>query len=372
MAARLALSTRGNATYEEHAGLDFEKTSMKPLITALLDTYNHEKYIEQALVSVLEQGFSAPELEIVVVDDGSTDGTPRIIGKFGSRVKHVRKKNGGQASAFNAGFAESRGEIVALLDGDDWWAKGKLKAVVDALEQNPEIAAVSHGYYEFHEDTLEARVRVLPGKTFVNIATPEAIDAARVAWPFLLMGGLTVRRKVLDWIMPIPEEMVFMADSAIQVAAMVMGAVILEEPLFYYRQHGENLWAIDSANATRLRRRCEMAELVYDRLYAMLLQRGIARESVARLIDPSWIDIRRLGLKTFGGNPLRTFRTEMRAFHNGFRNPSLAYRLFKYVVTGAPMLLLPPRLFYRLRDWYARENFGRLRNRLIKADTSKS
>jgi len=89
-----------------------------------VDTYNHERYIEQALVSVLEQGLSPAELEIVVVDDGSTDQTPSLIQKFAPRVKHVRKKNGGQASAFNAGFAEARGEIVAFLDGDDWWANG--------------------------------------------------------------------------------------------------------------------------------------------------------------------------------------------------------------------------------------------------------
>src|SRR5215813_6576936 len=97
-----------------------------PLITALIDTYNHEQYIEQALVSVVEQGLSPSELEILVVDDGSTDQTPAIIQKFAPRVRHLRKANGGQASAFNAGFAESRGQIIALLDGDDWWAQGKL------------------------------------------------------------------------------------------------------------------------------------------------------------------------------------------------------------------------------------------------------
>src|SRR5258708_35410839 len=67
---------------------------MKPLVTALVDTFNHERYIEQALVSVLEQGLSPSELEIVVVDDGSTDKTPSIIEKFVPRVKYLRKKNG--------------------------------------------------------------------------------------------------------------------------------------------------------------------------------------------------------------------------------------------------------------------------------------
>src|SRR5258708_36448003 len=109
---------------------------MKPLITALVDTYNHERYIEQALVSVLEQGLSPAELEIVVVDDGSTDLTPSIIQKFAPRVKHVRKKNAGQASAFNAGFAEARGEIMAFLDGDDWCAREKLSAGAERLERH--------------------------------------------------------------------------------------------------------------------------------------------------------------------------------------------------------------------------------------------
>src|SRR4051794_17310149 len=150
---------------------------MRPLVTALIDTYNHEKYIEQAIVSVLEQGLSAEELEIVVVDDGSTDGTASMVEKFAPRVRLLRKKNGGQASAFNVGSRESRGEIVALLDGDDWWAPGKLKAVVEALERNPEVAAVSHGYFEFHEDTQEALPRVPAGRIVLSVATQPAIGA---------------------------------------------------------------------------------------------------------------------------------------------------------------------------------------------------
>ncbi|MCU1239652.1 MAG: putative glycosyl transferase [Candidatus Acidoferrum typicum] len=346
---------------------------MKPLITALVDTYNHEKYIEQALVSVLEQGLSPAELEIVVVDDGSTDKTASIIQKFTPRVKHVRKKNGGQASAFNAGFAESRGEIIAILDGDDWWVEGKLAAVTEALEKNPEVAAVGHGYYEFHEETREARVCVPPSPRIINTATPEAARAALTAWPFLLMGALTVRRRVLEWIMPIPEEMVFMADSAIQVAAMVMGAVILEEPLFHYRYHAQNLYAIDGEkNRAKLRRKYEMTELVYGRIYKMLIELGVPAESVSILLEGSWMNAKRSRLAMFGGTRLEAFQTEMQAFRAEFKNPSIGYRLFKNLVVGMATLLLPARRFYKARNWYAKKQLGHYRDRIVKADGAGS
>src|ERR1700730_9699412 len=115
---------------------------MKPLVTALVDTYNHERYIEQALVSVVEQGLSTAELEILVVDDGSTDNTSSIIQKFVARVKHLRRKNGGQATAFNVALSDERGQSVPLLDGDDWSARGKLSAVLEALKREPEVSAV--------------------------------------------------------------------------------------------------------------------------------------------------------------------------------------------------------------------------------------
>src|SRR5260370_198186 len=340
---------------------------MKPLITALVDTYNHEKYIEQALVSVLEQGLSPAELEIVVVDDGSTGQRASIIQKLGPRVKHLRKKNEGQASAFNAGFAETSGEIVALLDGDDWWAKGKLATVAEALEKNTEVAAVSHGYYEFREGTGEARVCVPPGKRTVRVDTPEAARTAGGGWPFLLMGALTVRRSVLEWIVPLDEEMVFMADSAIQVAAMIKGVLILEEPLFYYRYHAQNLFAMENdQDAERARRKWKMTELGYSRVHRMAIELGVPRETASALLEDGWMEAKRHRLHKIGGSRWEAFLTEMQCFQLDRPNPSAGYRLFKYLVVGTATLLLPARRFYELRNWYAQRELGRYRERLVK------
>jgi glycosyltransferase involved in cell wall biosynthesis len=87
----------------------------QPFFSAVIDTYNHERFIGDAIVSVLEQDFPEDSREVLVVDDGSTDRTSEIIPRFEPRVRVVRKANGGQASAFNAGIPGCRGEIIAFL-----------------------------------------------------------------------------------------------------------------------------------------------------------------------------------------------------------------------------------------------------------------
>src|SRR5579872_4136617 len=155
----------------------------KPLVSVLIDTYNQERYIEQAVASAIEQDFPASEYEILVVDDGSTDRTAEIVKKFCPRVRVLRKKNGGQASAFNAAFPELRGQIVAILDGDDWFAAGKLKAVAEVLEREPEASAAGHGYYEFHERVNEFKKCVPGGRQFLSLSSAQAAGNAMSGWP---------------------------------------------------------------------------------------------------------------------------------------------------------------------------------------------
>ena len=81
-------------------------------VTVLIDTYNHEHFIDEAIVSAVEQDFPRAETDILVVDDGSTDRTPVIVRKFQARVRLIQKTNGGQASAFSAGIPEAGGRLL--------------------------------------------------------------------------------------------------------------------------------------------------------------------------------------------------------------------------------------------------------------------
>src|SRR6516165_1260863 len=123
----------------------------RPFVSVLIDTYNHERFIEQAICSVQEQDFPLADREIVIVDDGSTDCTPEILQKFSKEARILRKSNGGQASAFNQGLANCSGEVIAFLDGDDFWCREKLATVVSELEAQPGIGAVGHGIFETDE-----------------------------------------------------------------------------------------------------------------------------------------------------------------------------------------------------------------------------
>src|SRR5262245_3866778 len=118
----------------------------KPTISVLIDTYNHSRFIEQALQSVLAQrGVRQSNVEVIVVDDGSTDDTPSILKRYADRIRIYRKPNGGQATAFNDGLRLCSGEVVAFLDGDDWWHEDKLARISATFREYPQVVAVGHG-----------------------------------------------------------------------------------------------------------------------------------------------------------------------------------------------------------------------------------
>ena len=110
------------------------------LVSVILPTYNRAYSIGQAIESVLAQTYRP--LEIIVVDDGSSDNTAEVVGQFGSDVRYLRQANAGVAAARNHGFAIARGEFIALIDSDDCWYPYKLEMQVAFLRAFPEAGMV--------------------------------------------------------------------------------------------------------------------------------------------------------------------------------------------------------------------------------------
>jgi glycosyltransferase involved in cell wall biosynthesis len=123
-----------------------------PTISAVVPVYNAEQYISQCLTGILSQ--THPPDEIIVVDDGSTDGTPDELRRFRGEVRVVKQANRGHPGAYSRCFEESRGEYVAKCDADDIWEPVKLERQVEAIETHPEIDIAFCGAQSFgrHEE----------------------------------------------------------------------------------------------------------------------------------------------------------------------------------------------------------------------------
>jgi glycosyltransferase involved in cell wall biosynthesis len=109
----------------------------KPLVSVILDNYNYACFLSNAIDSVLNQTYE--NIEIIVVDDGSIDNSSDVMASYGDQIIPVLKQNGGIASALNAGFAASTGDIICLLDADDLFLPEKVARVVETFIAHPEI-----------------------------------------------------------------------------------------------------------------------------------------------------------------------------------------------------------------------------------------
>ena len=227
----------------------------KPLVSVVIAAYNYGRFVEEAIDSVLSQDYPADRIEVIVVDDGSTDDTPERVKKYASRIQYFRKPNGGQASAFNLGFEKAHGDIVSLLDADDYWFPDKLSTVVKEFDKNPEVGVVYHPLREYHVQTgvyKEFPFTPISGFVPANIKHVILYDG--------VMTTSSFRRTVLQQLLPIPEILRNQSDGYLGNLAIFLAPVLaINRPLGIYRIHGKNLYfkAGASAEAKHLRRRLE-------------------------------------------------------------------------------------------------------------------
>jgi glycosyltransferase involved in cell wall biosynthesis len=106
-------------------------------ISVVIPTYNRASFLKEAIDSVLSQTYR--DFELIVVDDGSTDGTPELLLSYGHKIKVIKKANKGPSASRNRGIKAAKGDWMAFLDSDDIWKPDKLEKQVQFIKDNPEI-----------------------------------------------------------------------------------------------------------------------------------------------------------------------------------------------------------------------------------------
>lgn len=116
---------------------------MRPTVSVVIPTYNHERYIAEALDSVLAQTYK--DYEVIVVDDGSIDNTREVVESFGAAIRYIYQQNQRMSAARNTGIRSAHGEYIAFLDSDDIWLPEKLEKQMKVFSTYPNLALVSCG-----------------------------------------------------------------------------------------------------------------------------------------------------------------------------------------------------------------------------------
>lgn len=337
----------------------------RPYVSVLIDTYNHERFIDAAIQSVLEQDFPSSQREILVVDDGSSDNTPKILKKYEPQIRVLRKENGGQASAFNFAIPQCRGEIVSFLDGDDWWTQGKLTRVVDAMKANPNVGIVGHGIINVRRDGLRQAETLRENFQFQANSMAGALLFRRRG-AFLGTSRMTIRADLLRRIGPVPEEIQIQADEYLfTLACVLMDAVILPDALTFYRMHDQNRFQLAGYDEMKVRH-IQKSLAVLDRtLLQKVLEFGTDLQVSRALLAYTHNAAEQLRLALDGGWPWETVATEWQLYRVVHPDAPFSHRLFKYMTLLAA-LVTAPRTYYRAQRWLSQNAFYRwARERLL-------
>lgn len=216
-----------------------------PTVSAIITNYNYDAFVCDAVQSALDQ--TVPPVDVIVVDDGSTDGSVGLLEeKFGAHpnVRVIRSENAGQLSAFRKGFAASTGDVVAFLDADDYWASQHLQHAVAVFRQEPQVDFVftnltlvgsAAGMWHKGAEDQEIGVRVL-----------QAFHLQ--PWVGSPTSALLIRRPLCHKLLDVPEGMLpdwkTRADDCLVYGAGVLGGnkYYSAKPTAYYRVHASNRW----------------------------------------------------------------------------------------------------------------------------------
>jgi glycosyltransferase involved in cell wall biosynthesis len=278
-----------------------EPLTASPLVSVLMPVHNYAAYLAKAIRSVLEQTYEV--FELIVCDDGSTDNSLEIARVFAgqdSRVRIVEKSNGGHASALNAAWLESRGEIICLLDPDDLYTPVKLERVVGRFLERPQVGLIVHSMVIIDEEAKPADTIPFLGRFEEGWIAPKILDRGG-RWRFMPSSGLCFRRDAAVDCMPIPEqEFRCNAESFLfTILPLFTGVSFIQEVLSCYRIHGANMTGEFAVNLKTLRYRQECLNLPNRTVNERLRRMGFSeRLDLDRNLD---LEILRLEIRMLAG-----------------------------------------------------------------------
>ncbi|HEU4976809.1 MAG TPA: glycosyltransferase [Baekduia sp.] len=253
-----------------------------PTITALMPAHDAEAYVELALRSALEQDYPPELLDVVVVDDGSTDATAEVVARVAAasdgRVHLIRQENRGLVGAVNRAAEAATGELLALLDADDLWPADKLRRQVEVLRTRPEVGLV---YTDMC--VIDAAGEVLDPSWLAGCRPPQGREVGRLLEENrVTASSILLRGTLRDHLFPVPAELPW-ADWWLAVqTALVAEIAYLAEPSTGYRFHGANM-SLGTEGAARLR---ELRGAL--RVQRFFLRRLTAEEVAVDELEHAW------------------------------------------------------------------------------------
>lgn len=208
------------------------------LVSVIIPVYNYEMYLAEAIQSALDQSFA--DKEVIVVNDGSSDGSEDVALGFGDAITYIRQDRGGNGAARNLGVANSRGDYLTFLDADDRWHPTKIEREVALLEADPQLDGVRSLVREFVSPELDDEER-------------QRVRATHDVIPALLHYG-TMRRTAFDRIGGFTTDLQLAVgvDFSARWADAGLRAQLIQEVLVERRLHSSNNWARESTRHSDL------------------------------------------------------------------------------------------------------------------------
>jgi glycosyltransferase involved in cell wall biosynthesis len=209
-------------------------STTRPLVSVIIPAHNAAEHLVETVSSALDQTYES--VEVIVVNDGSTDDTGAIAAQLGSRIRYVEQANAGPAAARNAALRVARGELIALLDADDRWRPNRLERCVEILEQRPEIGMVTTDA-NLIEGGVPTEKRSYGDRRRFPFPAHEDEQINEIARRNFLFVGVVFRRELVDRCGDFDERTWGAEDYELWTRFLLSGsrAAFINEPLGWYR-----------------------------------------------------------------------------------------------------------------------------------------